>query len=135
MSPADTIVLAITYLLVKHAIADFMLQTSYQWKNKGRYGHPGGILHALIHATFSAPVLLIMPAPTLIAGGALLLGEFLIHYHIDWIKEQTVKLLSIPFGSAPFWWAIGIDQIAHSLTYSAMTWLLIHPDRIIAITG
>ena len=41
---ADLIFLAIGYLLLKHAIADFTLQTSYQVSNKMNYGHPGGIL-------------------------------------------------------------------------------------------
>jgi hypothetical protein len=35
---------------VKHLVCDFPLQRAYQYKNKGIYGHPGGVLHAWIHA-------------------------------------------------------------------------------------
>ena len=37
---------AVAVLMVKHALADFYLQTPYQYLNKGTYGHPGGLLHA-----------------------------------------------------------------------------------------
>ena len=45
----DGMLLGLAYLMAKHALADFFLQTKYQWANKGRYGHPGGLLHAAIH--------------------------------------------------------------------------------------
>jgi hypothetical protein len=37
---------AVAVLMVKHAVADFYLQTPYQFLNKGKYGHPGGFIHA-----------------------------------------------------------------------------------------
>ncbi len=44
---------AIAILMVKHAVADFFLQTPYQYCNKGTYGHPGGFLHAGIHVALT----------------------------------------------------------------------------------
>ena len=44
-------------LLVKHFVCDFVVQTPYQIMNKGRYGHPGGLLHAGIHAAATGLVL------------------------------------------------------------------------------
>lgn len=41
--------LLIFLLFTKHFIVDFPLQWEYQWKNKGTYGHPGGIIHAALH--------------------------------------------------------------------------------------
>lgn len=118
------LLLALTFLVIKHTIADFFLQTPYQFRNKGRYGHPGGLLHAGIHIVFSAPVFLILPVAT--ADMLLILGgEFLVHYHTDWFKERFVRLHEATPQDARFWHAIGIDQLVHLLTYIAMTALLV----------
>ena len=124
-SPNDMIFAGLAYLAVKHAIADFMLQTRYQWSNKGRYGHPGGLLHAGIHLVCSAPLLLILPPPSLGYGLAVLGAEFLVHYHCDWTKEQVGKRLGLTFTDDGFWRAMGIDQLVHGLTYIAMVRALV----------
>lgn len=116
----DWIVAGFVYLVVKHAIADFFLQTRYQWMNKGKYGHPGGLLHAAIHVAFSAPLLLILPPPSLNYGLAVLAAEFVVHYHCDWTKEQVVKRNGWTFTDDAFWRAMGVDQLVHYLTYIAM---------------
>ncbi|MBI1384296.1 MAG: DUF3307 domain-containing protein [Rhizobiales bacterium] len=118
--------LAIAYLSFKHAIADFVLQIGYMHRNKGRYGHPGGILHAFVHALLTAPVFLIVPASQELMG-AILAGEFVLHYHLDWMKEQITKGAGWTPVDAPFWYAIGVDQFLHMLTYIAITGLLIAP--------
>lgn len=127
MSPAHAALAAITYLLVKHALADFLLQTDRIFREKGRYGAPAGLLHALIHILLTAPVFLLFPGggPAL---AALLLGcEFLAHYHIDWLKEQIVKHEGWSPNDAIFWWALGIDQLLHGLTYVAILWVWLPP--------
>lgn len=45
--------LLILFLFTKHFIIDFLLQGQYQWKNKGTYGHPGGLLHSALHGNKS----------------------------------------------------------------------------------
>jgi hypothetical protein len=55
-SAIDVLTAALAYLLVKHAAADFFLQTAFQWRNKGDYGHPGGIVNVAIHAALTLPV-------------------------------------------------------------------------------
>ena len=119
MSP-DWLLLGLAYLAFKHAIADFFLQTRYQWANKGRYGHPGGLLHAGIHVVFSLPILLILPPPNQTYGLAVLAAEFLVHYHCDWTKEKIVKVNGWTFTNDAFWRAMGVDQLVHGLTYIAM---------------
>jgi hypothetical protein len=114
---------AILVLQFKHFIADFVLQSSYQFLNKGKYGHPGGILHAGIHALGSLPVFLVI-APTLALGIAIVVGEFIVHYHIDWLKERTVKANQWVFPQSEFWWTFGADQAAHQATYVAIVALL-----------
>lgn len=118
------VLLAMAYLLTKHAVADYFLQTRFQWRNKGTYGHPGGLLHGALHAALTAPVFLILPAAT--TGLALLIlgGEFLVHYHIDWAKERFVMARGLTPSGAWFWHAIGIDQLLHGLTYVAIVWVL-----------
>ena len=113
----DGMLLGLAYLMAKHALADFFLQTKYQWANKGRYGHPGGLLHAAIHVALTVPVFLLLPPPTTIYGSYVLLAEFLVHYHCDWLKEQIVKGRGWTFLHNEFWRAMGIDQLVHGLTY------------------
>ncbi len=107
---------AMAFLLIKHTIADFFLQTAYQYKNKGRYGHPGGLLHSLIHITMTAPVFIILPVSWTLAG-AVLSSEFVLHYHIDWAKEQITESSGWTPAVARFWNALGVDQLLHGLTY------------------
>jgi hypothetical protein len=125
----DVVLLAVGYLLLKHAIADFFLQTPYQWKNKGRYGHPGGLLHAAIHVALTAPVFLILPPANRDVGIALLAGEFVLHYHIDWLKERTLRTHGWTTTNSAYWRATGVDQLAHNLTYVAIVWALLHGIR------
>jgi hypothetical protein len=114
---------AILVLQFKHFIADFVLQSSYQFLNKGKYGHPGGILHAAIHAIGSLAAFLVI-APTFTLGAAIIAGEFIVHYHIDWLKERTVKANQWKFPQSEFWWTFGADQAAHQATYVAIVALL-----------
>ena len=48
-----------------------------------------------------------------------LVAEFVVHYHIDWGKEQIVKRFDWRSGPR-FWNAIGFDQLLHGLTYLAI---------------
>ncbi len=114
----------LTCLLVKHTIADYILQTRYMFANKGRYGHPGGLLHAAIHAVLTLPVLFIMPPATLKVLALILAGEFLLHYHIDWMKEQLNTAKCLTPENARFWNLHGIDQLLHGLTYVAIVAIL-----------
>jgi hypothetical protein len=125
LTSLDGLLLGLAYLACKHAIADFFLQTKYQWSNKGRYGHPGGLLHAGIHLVLSLPILAILPPPSLAYGLAVLAAEFGVHYHCDWIKEKVVKTNSWTFQNDAYWRAMGVDQLVHGLTYVAMVRALV----------
>lgn len=125
-------------LTIKHFIADFPLQTAYQYTNKGKYGHPGGILHAGIHAIFTVVCVVVtmyfFGAPNLPHTISILFGsamiDFLVHYHCDWAKVR----LTHHFGWASmgvddngrkclriydnkYFIALGADQLVHGLTY------------------
>ena len=80
----------------------------------------GGITHSLTHIVLTAPVFLLLPALETGMIAALLSAEFVLHYHIDWTKEQVVRRNGWTSHDTPFWWAIGLDQLLHGLTYVAL---------------
>ena len=116
---------AVAVLMFKHAVADFYLQTAYQYLNKGTYGHPGGFIHAGIHVALTPLVYLVLVPGSLLIAGAIALGEFLLHYHIDWAKEQITRRNCWTTQNPGFWHALGTDQLLHGLTYLAIVALLI----------
>ena len=111
-------------LMTKHFIFDFVLQTPYQYRNKGIYGHPGGILHSGLHAFGSIPALLVVP-PSFVIGAAIVVVEFLIHYHVDWTKERIERRLGLTPANARYYFVLGADQLIHQLTYVAIIAVLI----------
>ena len=80
--------------------------------NKGKYGHPGGFIHAGIHIALTPLVYLVLLPGSLLLAAGLALGEFVLHYHIDWLKEQithrngwtTARPAASGMRSAPISW-------------------------------
>jgi hypothetical protein len=116
---------AVAVLMFKHAVADFYLQTPYQYLNKGTYGHPGGFIHAGIHIALTPLVYLVLVPGSLLMAGAIALGEFILHYHIDWLKEQVTHRNGWTARDRGFWYALGTDQLAHGLTYLGIVAVLV----------
>jgi hypothetical protein len=117
------ILLVILILQIKHFLCDYVLQTEYQYSNKGIYGHPGGIIHAGLHALTGMAAFLVV-RPSLALGFAIVVGEFIVHYHIDWTKEQILKRRQWAFPQSQFWWVFGADQALHEMTYLGIAALL-----------
>ncbi len=107
----------------KHFVCDFVLQTEWQVRTKGIYGHPGGFVHAGLHAILSIPAMLVW-APSAALMGALMLGEFLIHYHMDWSKEHIGRRKGLRVDMGAYWTLFGLDQFVHQLTYILMLAIL-----------
>ena len=107
---------ALLALQLKHFLCDFVLQTEYQVRTKGIYGHFGGILHAGLHILGTIPALVIFDAPPVTAA-AILGIEFVIHYHTDWTKVQIDKRYKWGFDDQRYWILFGADQLVHQLTY------------------
>ena len=122
---AEIALLAIAVLMVKHWVADFLLQTIYQVKNKGRYGHPGGLMHSAIHVVCTLPVFAVLPPPSAQFAAGLLAGEYVFHYHVDWLKEQLNRRFGLKPDMSGFWYLLGLDQLVHGLTYVVIVWLLL----------
>lgn len=122
---AEYLVLAaIGYLMCKHAVADFMLQNEYQVSNKMKFGHPGGMLHALIHAVLTLPVFLILPARYEVVA-TVFVAELVFHYSVDYIKERIMLRYGWKPDNARFWWALGVDQLVHNMTYLSIVAYLV----------
>ena len=110
-----TVLSAITFLAIKHFICDFPLQaTPWMYQNKGTYGHPGGVAHAVVHGI-----------GTYFALGLVWVAIFdvAIHYHIDWAKMNLNARYELkPDNSEWFWILLGFDQLLHMLTYIMFVW-------------
>jgi len=113
------VLVALMLFAAKHFIADFLLQNAWMQHGKGAYGHPAGLTHAAIHMVGSLPALGVL-ALSPIAAGLLILGEGIVHYHIDWAKETMSKRLGLGPGQTGFWALFGADQFLHQMTYLGM---------------
>ncbi len=120
-----TLLAALAYLSLKHFFADYCVQTPYQFMNKGKYGHPGGLLHSAIHAVATIPVIFILKPTLPQIAAAIIALEFVVHYHIDWSKEQINRRARLNPSHARFWQLFGLDQLLHGLTYIAIAAALI----------
>ncbi|MBX7146754.1 MAG: DUF3307 domain-containing protein [Alphaproteobacteria bacterium] len=111
---SEQILIFLTFLIIKHFICDFVLQTSYQYLNKHKYGHPGGLLHATIHGFGTFCVFVWWSAPIAIV---ITFVDSIVHYHIDWAKAYLTRYISCNATMGRFWILFGIDQLLHYLTY------------------
>ena len=109
--------LLLSLLGIKHFLADFVFQYDYMVKEKGIYGALGGIHHAAFHASLTFFVLLIVASSSALVI-PLAVADGLIHYHIDWLKQQLNRGLTP--ADRKFWIWLGADQAAHYLTYIAI---------------
>jgi len=111
---------ALLGLFIKHFICDFPLQMfPWMYLNKGRYLHPGGIVHAGVHGIGTLIVLSFFFEIKLSIFYALI--DMLVHYHIDWAKMNLSRHYDLkPNNSEWFWVLLGLDQLLHHLTYFAI---------------
>ena len=122
LMPADPIAFLVLLagLQLKHVLFDFVFQSDWQIRNKGRYGHPGGLAHAGLHAIGTLTVCMIGAAFGLFAVAialALAVADALIHYHVDWTKAQISRRMNLTADDHGFWIAFGADQAIHQATY------------------
>ncbi len=108
----------------KHFICDGPLQTKAMVLSKAIYGQKLGLAHSLIHGLGTALVLAISGAGAVLTLGLACL-DFMIHYHVDFFKENIVKRAGWTPKDSPFWWALSADQTLHQLTYLALVAMVI----------
>lgn len=126
MPPADTVlIISFAYLIGKHFLGDFVFQNTYQITNKAHYGHPGGLLHVLIHGALSLPLFALLPNVHISLFALLIAGEMIAHYHIDWAKEWLLHKTGWDCHDKRFWRVFGFDQLLHILSYLVMATLIV----------
>ena len=112
----------LSLLFIKHHILDFEYQPPFQWQNKGTYGHIGGIIHSGQHILGTILVLLVAVFLlgfnlSLYSALAILIFEFVMHYHMDWFKMWYGKKKEMnPYQPIFYKW-LGRDQLVHNMTY------------------
>jgi hypothetical protein len=114
---------ALLALELKHFLCDFVLQTEYQVRTKGIYGHFGGFIHSGLHIIGSIPALLILGASTK-AMAIILAVEFVIHYHADWMKIAVDRRTRWGMDDQRYWILFGLDQLIHQLTYIGILFVM-----------
>ena len=113
--------LLVALLLFKHFVCDFLTQSHYQVANKISYGHPGGIIHALIHGLGSFVVFVFFYSIDI--AGLCALIDIIVHYHIDWLKAVITRKFKLKIEGdtrRKFWALFGLDQFMHQMTYLAL---------------
>lgn len=107
-----TILLILALLQVKHWYIDFVNQSMEEVENKGKYGQWLGIKHSVKQGI--GTVICFIPFCTLEWSITAGLIDFVLHYHIDWTKmNKGNRDITTP----QFWNHLGLDQMAHQLTY------------------
>lgn len=109
-----TVFLLLALFGIKHFIADFVMQYSYMVCDKGTYGAAGGLHHAATHVSWTFLILI----PFITNPDELLvlpLVDGVLHYHIDYFKQQLNRGLTA--ADRLFWVWLGLDQALHYLTY------------------
>ena len=116
-SASIIIILGLVALLqIKHFICDGPLQTLAMVENKSIYGAWLGIVHSGLHGIGTLIVLLLAGFSIPVVIGLAVL-DFVIHYHVDFFKENIVKYFRWGTKDAKFWWALSADQALHQFTY------------------
>lgn len=116
---AEWLLLTFLLLQVKHLFADYIWQSGWMVMNKGKYGHPGGLAHAALHAVLTLAVLVLLgvdPVWALVVS----VGEFVLHYHIDWLKDQVIRRRNPSPKQREYWIYTGLDQFGHQATLIAV---------------
>jgi hypothetical protein len=117
--------IVVVYLLfrMKQLIADYLLQTDWMARGKGRQTHwlAPLLAHAGTHALGTAAIALVV-APEL---WWLAVVDLLVHASIDRVKAVPALGGRWRPDQAAFWWSHGVDQEAHNLTHLVFVIMLV----------
>lgn len=108
--------------LIKHFLADFILQTD--WMAAGKDRREGWVLplaaHAGIHGAATATLFLAVSPPLVWLG----LADAVVHGTIDRLKSLATRRADLTPERTTFWWLLGADQTLHHLTHIGLAVLL-----------
>jgi hypothetical protein len=119
----SSLLLLLLLIQIKHLVIDWCWQPEYEWKNKGTYGHLGGLSHAAKNAIGTAFVFCFFVPQV---AWLVLLIDFIAHYHIDWAKMNINRIKGWgPTTHDQFWMLTGFDQFLHQITYLLLVFLFV----------
>lgn len=117
----DTTIFLFT-LLVKHAFCDLYLQFKKTPMDKTRYigeCHSHYFDHSIL--TFIICYIFLIPIEYSIF---LCLVDYILHWHIDFVKTKIMKFLKIEHNSVIYWLFQTVDQILHYSTYLLIVYIV-----------
>jgi hypothetical protein len=120
----DSIFILLALLFIKHWYIDFVNQSSEEVAGKGKYGNAHGVMHSIKHGVGTFVIMWLFLADPLLS---IVVGfiDFVLHYHIDWAKININRRWNYTVEQPQFWAWLGADQLAHSLTYIGLVWLIV----------
>ena len=108
---------------LKHALADFVLQTT--WMARGKEARAGWVAPLLAHATVHAGMTLAIALAVAPGAWWLSLVDLVVHATLDRAKAfVTLRVRWCP-DQPQFWWLLGVDQALHQLTHIALALALV----------
>lgn len=117
------LIIFLVLLQIKHWYIDFVNQSSLEVESKGIYGNWDGLGHSLKHGIATGLIIVGVFGLSFIPFAVMLaMIDTLVHYHIDWIKMNWG---SRDVHTKEFWVHLGLDQMAHQLTYIALAAIII----------
>ena len=117
-----SILLLLALLQLKHWYIDFVNQTNVEIASKGIYGDSAGLNHSIKHGVGTMLCIILVTGIDHIAFASILAFlDSMIHYHIDWIKSNYGRS---NISQKSFWVDLGLDQMAHQLTYIGIAYLV-----------
>ena len=109
-------------LVVKHALADLVLQSRLTTGDKSNLKSPKGYIHAADHSLLTFIVCIFFTG--ILNAILIALLDFALHFVIDYIKTTCTRYYKVLTNSSTFWIIQGVDQIAHYSCYFLYVLLL-----------
>ena len=109
-------------LVIKHALADLVLQSRLTSGDKSNLKSPKGYIHAADHSLLTFIVCLFFSG--VLNAILIALLDFVLHFIIDYVKTTCTKRYKVTTNSSTFWTIQGVDQIAHYTCYFLYVFLL-----------
>ena len=120
MDYINAIYIVLACLFVKHWYVDFVDQSMDEVHAKGIYLRWAGVRHSLKQGI--GTLLMIMACGFgLWISAFVAFIDFLVHYHVDWTK---MNYSNRDITNPQFWNHLGLDQLAHYITYLIIVWIL-----------
>jgi hypothetical protein len=101
--------------VIKHFLADFLLQTS--WMACGKAQSQGWLAPLATHASIHGVLTLLLMLALLPSLWWLGLVDFAVHIVVDRGKALATRGLGLTEKDNAWWWLLGLDQAMHQLTH------------------